>query len=255
MPLSGLRAIGFDRHAAAAAVAALAAAQLRGDGVEVDGESGRHAFENRDERLAVRLAGSEKSQHRRVILSEKFARPGRAPEWIWRKTDGPTSCTKGLLAGGHVQLIADRFASMIAVARSISPRANACVWLLSSAGGPAEQTWAERCAWFSSVTQPSVAPLVDYGGSARRSALSPGRCSPVADGSGTVAGAGSVPCRAVSCRERARADYAQHRIGRVPRRAVMQVVVPDAAAGSPSTNSPIPARATPAARAAGGRSG
>ena len=73
-----LRPIGFDGHAPAAPVAALTPAKLRGDGVEIDREAGRHAFEDGDERLAVRLAGSEKTQHRSVILSEKIARPGDA---------------------------------------------------------------------------------------------------------------------------------------------------------------------------------
>src|SRR5882672_4481091 len=73
-----LGAIGLDRHATAAAVPALASAQLGRDSVEVHRQSGRNALENRDERLAVRLAGSEKSQHRCLILSEIFARSGEA---------------------------------------------------------------------------------------------------------------------------------------------------------------------------------
>src|SRR4029077_10713186 len=58
-----LRAVGLDRHAPAAAVAALTAPQLRGDGVEIDGEAGGHAVQHRHERLAVRLASGEKSEH------------------------------------------------------------------------------------------------------------------------------------------------------------------------------------------------
>jgi len=69
----GFRAIGLDCHPATSAVAALAAAQLGGDGREIDGKAGRDALENRDERLTVRLAGSEKSQHGRFILSEIIA--------------------------------------------------------------------------------------------------------------------------------------------------------------------------------------
>ena len=48
-----LGAIGFDRHPPPAAVAALPAAQVRGDGVDVDGKPGGNAFENDDERAAV----------------------------------------------------------------------------------------------------------------------------------------------------------------------------------------------------------
>ena len=57
------RAIGFDRHASAAAVAALAAPQFGRDRVEIDGETGRNTFDDRDERPAMRLARCEKTQH------------------------------------------------------------------------------------------------------------------------------------------------------------------------------------------------
>ena len=73
-----LRAVGFDGHAAAAPVAALAAPQVRGDRVEIDRHAGRHAFEHRDERLPVRFAGSEKTQHTGRILYEISATSGLA---------------------------------------------------------------------------------------------------------------------------------------------------------------------------------
>ena len=63
MPLSGSARSDSISHPASAAVAGLAPAQLGGDRVEVDREAGGHAFEDRDERLAVRLAGGQKSQH------------------------------------------------------------------------------------------------------------------------------------------------------------------------------------------------
>ena len=69
--------VGLDGHPAAAAVAALAPLQLLGDGVEVESKAGRHAFENGDEALAMRLAGSEKTQHCPVILYEVSALSGR----------------------------------------------------------------------------------------------------------------------------------------------------------------------------------
>src|SRR6185436_318153 len=72
-----LGAVRFDRHAPPAAIAALPAPQLRGDRVEIDGESGGHAFENHHERRAVRFARGQKSQHWSFILSEKIAHPGR----------------------------------------------------------------------------------------------------------------------------------------------------------------------------------
>ena len=65
-----LRAIRLDGHPPAAAVAGLAPAKLSGDRVEVEREARRHPFENGDERLAVRLAGGEETQHQsRFILS------------------------------------------------------------------------------------------------------------------------------------------------------------------------------------------
>ena len=48
-----LGAIAFDLHPAAAAVPGLPPAQFVGDRLEVDGEAGRHAFEDGDERLAM----------------------------------------------------------------------------------------------------------------------------------------------------------------------------------------------------------
>ena len=72
-----LRAIGFDRHAPAAAVAALAAAQLERDGIEIDRQSGGQPFEDRDETLSVRFTGRQKTQHPSSILYEEIATPGR----------------------------------------------------------------------------------------------------------------------------------------------------------------------------------
>src|SRR2546429_1430210 len=53
---------------ATAPVPGLTAPQVRGHGVEVDREAGRDAVDDRDERLAVRLAGGQKSrsEERRV---------------------------------------------------------------------------------------------------------------------------------------------------------------------------------------------
>ena len=70
--------IGLDGHAAPAAVAALAAAQLLGDGVEIQVQACRHPFQNHHEPLAVGLAGGEKTQHCSVILYEVSALSGAA---------------------------------------------------------------------------------------------------------------------------------------------------------------------------------
>ena len=72
-----LGAVRLDGHAAAAAVPALTAPQLGRDRFEIDRQTRRQAFENGDERLAVRLARCEKTQHRCLILSELFAHSDR----------------------------------------------------------------------------------------------------------------------------------------------------------------------------------
>jgi hypothetical protein len=65
--------------------------ELRGDGIEVECQASRHALEDGDERFSVRLAGSEKSQHRIVILTEIFARSVRAAVSLRRSLLG-NSC-------------------------------------------------------------------------------------------------------------------------------------------------------------------
>jgi hypothetical protein len=74
-PAQRVSAVGFNRHAPAAPVPGLPAAQLGGHRVEVDREPRGHAFENRDERLAVRLTGSEKTQHPPAIVSKLLPHP------------------------------------------------------------------------------------------------------------------------------------------------------------------------------------
>ena len=58
-----LHAVGLDLHAAAAAVAALAPAQVRVDRGAVHGETGGQAVHHHGERGAVRLAGGQQAQH------------------------------------------------------------------------------------------------------------------------------------------------------------------------------------------------
>ena len=55
--------VALDLHAAAATVAALPSLELRVDGGDVEGQARGNTVERHDERLAVRLAGGEKSQH------------------------------------------------------------------------------------------------------------------------------------------------------------------------------------------------
>ena len=68
-----LGAIRLDHHASSASVSTLTAPQIRGDGIGIDREAGGKSFEYRDERLAMRLACGQKTQHRLVILHELSA--------------------------------------------------------------------------------------------------------------------------------------------------------------------------------------
>ena len=58
-----LRAVGFDRHAAAASVAALSPPEVACNSLRIESQAGRNPFENHHERAPVRLAGGEKTHH------------------------------------------------------------------------------------------------------------------------------------------------------------------------------------------------
>ena len=85
--------IGFDGHAAAAAVAALPAPEGMSEPVEIDGKTGGQAIDDDHEAAAMRLAGGEKPQHRARIVYEVSAPAApRAPpagERSRRAGDGP----------------------------------------------------------------------------------------------------------------------------------------------------------------------
>ena len=104
--------VGFDRHAAAAAVPTLTPLELFGDGVEIDMQSGRHALENDDEPLAVRLAGGEKTQHCLVILYELSAlfRRDRRDPGLFSQASRLQRCVRRMAT-----LIADRFLCRVAL--------------------------------------------------------------------------------------------------------------------------------------------
>ena len=120
--------VGLDRHPAAAAVAALPAAQITGDAVEVDGKPGGDAFENDDERAAVRFASGEKSHHAELIVYEESAasrRPARAKSPANR--GGRTLALRGAVTPS--MLLADRFLRSTAAgstSRRRAPCASSC---------------------------------------------------------------------------------------------------------------------------------
>ena len=66
-------AVTLDRHAAAASVAALPPAELRVQRIDVELKSRGHAVQGHDERLAMRLARSEKSEHSDKLYNEETA--------------------------------------------------------------------------------------------------------------------------------------------------------------------------------------
>ena len=107
-----LRGIRLDRHPPAAPVAALPAAQLARDRIEVEGEPCRDAFEDDDERAAVRLASGQKSHHSREIVYEVSASPGRLHAPHPRGNPCEFDPAMALHCDGAMsELIADRFIS------------------------------------------------------------------------------------------------------------------------------------------------
>ncbi|MGC4083839.1 MAG: hypothetical protein QM736_17435 [Vicinamibacterales bacterium] len=63
-----------------------------------------------------------------------------------------------------MKLIADRFVADERGATTDLATGEHVVLIITSAGGTADQAaWAERCAWFSTVMHPCIAPLIDYG--------------------------------------------------------------------------------------------
>ncbi len=81
-----LGAVAFDLHAPAAAVAALATTELQVERVDIELKARGHAVDRDDERLAVRLARGQKSEHSFVILYDPPSPSGRPPPRcaLWR---------------------------------------------------------------------------------------------------------------------------------------------------------------------------
>jgi hypothetical protein len=69
--------IALDRHAPPASVPELTSRQVSGEIFGGERKTGGDAVDDRDERLPVRFAGGQKTQHSRFILSEKIAALGR----------------------------------------------------------------------------------------------------------------------------------------------------------------------------------
>jgi hypothetical protein len=72
-----LRAVPLDSHAPAASVAELSSAEIGIEQLGAERQPRRHAFDDHDERGAVRLACCKKSKHATAILSKFLQRPGR----------------------------------------------------------------------------------------------------------------------------------------------------------------------------------
>ena len=67
------RGVPFDGHAAAASVAELATREIAREVIDGQAETGRHAIDDGDECLPMRLTGCKKSKHWLGILS-KFSK-------------------------------------------------------------------------------------------------------------------------------------------------------------------------------------
>ena len=66
----GVDLVGLDLHAAAAAVALLSAPELAIDEVDVDGDTGGQAGDERDESFAVRFSGGFETNHDLMIIRD-----------------------------------------------------------------------------------------------------------------------------------------------------------------------------------------
>jgi DNA-binding NtrC family response regulator len=133
-------------------------------------------------------------------------------------------------SGGHVHLVADRFApDDRGHAIDVATGERVCL-VLSTCGGPSEQTaWAERCAWFSTFVHPSIAQLVDYGAIGESQRFEAWRADPGWPGS-PVAAEQTTRCAAQVLRANGRAPFKDHSIA-IGCRSGRPVVIPDAAAG------------------------
>src|SRR5262245_20265758 len=69
--------VALDRHAPPSAVTALAAPELRVERIDIDIETGRHPVKRDHQRLSVRLACAQKSQHSQGIVYEEIAHSRR----------------------------------------------------------------------------------------------------------------------------------------------------------------------------------
>ena len=174
-----LRAVGFDRHPPAASITALAAPQLCGERVEVDREPCGNAFEDGDERLAVRFAGGEKPHHQRFIVYEVFAPPGRSTrrhraklrQFLTissRRHARMFSCNRSRHRSPCalvVALFADRFLPLESGPRHLDLATGRIVFVRRiPAGDRSEQTaCVERAARLAGVWHPHLAMIVDFG--------------------------------------------------------------------------------------------
>ncbi len=159
-------AIRFDRHASSTPIAALTPAQIPRDCLEVDRESGGQAFENDDERAAVRFAGGEKTQHSLEIVHEDSARfPSRAD-----RHGMFAECSRAAIIlhrrrglSCMMTIVADRF---LVDDEEVVDLATGEVVRLSTApplSRPEAQARGALCDRVAALRHPLLVPLVDYG--------------------------------------------------------------------------------------------
>ncbi len=161
-----LRAIGLDLHPPSAAVAALPAAKLRRDRVDVHGKPGGNAFEDDDERAAVRFAGGEKSHHlcRNCIRTFYDIRPVarsiragngscRARRTACSSWPAPRCCNCWPIGSSAI----------VAAGSTSRPRVRSQSASTASRPERAQFEWNDRCATLSRLRHPLLNPLLDYG--------------------------------------------------------------------------------------------
>src|SRR5262249_39419282 len=155
------RAVRFDGHSPAAAITALTPAQLRSDGIEIDGEAGGHAFENHHERRSMRFARGQKSQHWRSFYPKKLRTLWRPAGDLERNRQASILHSRSVTrVSAHLDLIADRFLVYDDLTGVDLATGDRVELIFSVCGGPSEHVrWATRCERLARLHHRSIARL------------------------------------------------------------------------------------------------
>src|SRR5262249_36828823 len=126
--------------------------------------------DDRDERLAVRFTGSEKTQHSRFILSEVFATSGATHRDLFSDPPGSCSCTTCRHdrttdeREDAMRLVADRFVEEDDGRVGDLATGERVLLTMEAAGDtPSQRQWAVRCDALQKLQHHRIVQLVDFG--------------------------------------------------------------------------------------------